>query len=155
MTTEEKKEIVKIFDSLVEEKVLPRFDEQDRKMEALFLQAEKNTDKKIDALAIMLNGQFQKIDERFDRLEERMDRLEKRVSALEETVGSLKYEIARLNERISKLEDRMESLERKVDEIKKMSIDDVIALGEDIDKERKRIDRLENLYKRLAGAKSL
>ncbi|MDO8513156.1 MAG: hypothetical protein Q7S37_01530 [bacterium] len=108
MTTEDKKEIVEIVGNVVEEKVFPRFDEQEKRMVKLFVQAEKNTDRKIDELAIMMNGQFQKIDERFGNLENRMEGMEGRMEGMEGRMSGIEG-------RMSGLEERMDRIERKLD----------------------------------------
>ena len=89
-------------------------------MQKSFVKAEKNTDKKIDNLAVMVQKGFSEVDRRFEQVDRRFDGIDKRLDGM--------VTKAEMNRRFDGLEDRVlashqkriEKLEAEVKELREM-----------------------------------
>jgi hypothetical protein len=72
----------------------------------------------IEKLAIMIQAQFEHIDQRFERMEERMNHMESTMVTKDDLSGVE----TRLMHRIDRLEDRMRIVETRLDHLNPVAI---------------------------------
>lgn len=89
-------------------------------MQKGFIKAEKDTDKKIDSLAVMVQKGFNGVDKRFEQVDKRFEQMDKRLDGM--------VTKAEMNRRFDGLEDRVlashqkriEKLEAEIKELREI-----------------------------------
>ena len=137
MTTEDKKEIIELFGVLIDEKVMPRFDEQDKKIEVRFQQQDAKFDAKFAEQDRRIDLKFEQSEKKMitlmgDLMEEmiipRFDKLEEDISVLKEDVSNLRITVKSIDNRLINVEEKVDRIDRRSSENEDAFADDILKL---------------------------
>ena len=92
--------------------------------------------KYIDKRFEYIDKRFDYIDKRFDEQDKRFDKIEEDIAIVKDNISTVKYDIAVLSERFDKLE-------QKVDKLINTENEDIVAIGIEVEKIKKKLKILE------------
>ena len=116
-------------------------------------------------LKMTMEEGFDRLDKRLDNLENRMDSMEKRMDSMEKRMDSMEKRMDSMENRMDGLEDKMDGLEDKMDnrfdkvetklddfnETQEKIINSLRIMQDDIDNNKKHIDKIENKDQYMIG----
>lgn len=100
----------------------------------------------MEPLAVSIQKDFEKVNERFDGIDKRLDGVDKRLDGIESRIGGLEYRVGTLEEEWKNFREHASSLFEKLDDLiglyRKQEME-LAALAAQVDRLNKRVEELE------------